>query len=92
MTKGKQVYVEWRLATKEWEAQDGSKRKSTEIVANEVIFLGGGQARSEDLNIPEDLGASSEKQEETQPKRQAKKTDDTDPADGQPKEGEDIPF
>lgn len=62
LTKGKQVYVEGRLSTREWEGQDGVKRKTTEVVANEVIFLGGPSgARSEDLNIPEDLGIVEEK-------------------------------
>lgn len=58
LNKGKQVYVEGRLSTREWEGQDGVKRRTTEIVANEVIFLGsaGGATRSDDLNIPDDLG------------------------------------
>ena len=39
MTKGKKVYVEGRLQTREWQAQDGSKRNRTEIVADNVILL-----------------------------------------------------
>ncbi|MDR0358847.1 MAG: single-stranded DNA-binding protein [bacterium] len=45
--KGAQVYVEGRLSTRSWEAQDGQKRSRTEVVANDVQFLdtrgGGGQ-------------------------------------------------
>ena len=41
LTKGKQVYVEGRLQTRSYE-KDGEKRYSTELVAEEVILLGGG--------------------------------------------------
>jgi single-strand DNA-binding protein len=37
--KGSQVYVEGRLQTREYTAQDGSKRRATEVVANDVQFL-----------------------------------------------------
>jgi len=40
--KGRQVYVEGRLQTRSWE-KDGVKRYSTEIVAQEVKFLGRGE-------------------------------------------------
>jgi single-strand DNA-binding protein len=37
--KGRKVYVEGRLQTRDWEAQDGSKRNRTEIVAENMIML-----------------------------------------------------
>lgn len=37
--KGSRVYVEGRLQTREWAAQDGSKRNRTEIVADTFIML-----------------------------------------------------
>jgi single-strand DNA-binding protein len=37
--KGKKVFVEGRLQTREWEAQDGQKRRTTEIVADSMIML-----------------------------------------------------
>lgn len=37
--KGRKVYVEGRLQTREWEAQDGQKRQRTEIVADNMIML-----------------------------------------------------
>lgn len=37
--RGRKVYVEGRLRTREWEGQDGLKRKSTEIIADNVIML-----------------------------------------------------
>ena len=39
MHKGSRVLVEGRLQTRSWEAQDGSKRYKTEIVADNVIML-----------------------------------------------------
>lgn len=38
--KGKQVYVEGKLQTREWEDRDGSKRRTTEVVAFNITFLG----------------------------------------------------
>jgi len=43
LSKGRQVYIEGRLQTRSWEDQQGQKKYSTEIVANTVQFLGGGQ-------------------------------------------------
>jgi len=37
--KGKKVYVEGRLKTRQWEAPDGAKRQKTEIIAENVIAL-----------------------------------------------------
>lgn len=41
LTKGKQVYVEGRLQTRSYEDKDGQKKYSTEVVADDVILLGG---------------------------------------------------
>jgi single-strand DNA-binding protein len=41
LTKGKQVYVEGRLQTRSYEDKDGKKVYTTEVVADEVILLGG---------------------------------------------------
>ncbi len=39
--KGKQVYVEGRIQTRKWQDRDGKDRWSTEIVADQIRFLGG---------------------------------------------------
>jgi single-strand DNA-binding protein len=44
LNKGKKVYVEGRLQTRDWEAQDGAKRTRTEIVAENMIMLDRGGA------------------------------------------------
>ena len=41
LSKGRPVAIDGRLEWREWEAQDGSKRQSTEIIADSVQFLGG---------------------------------------------------
>ncbi len=41
LTKGKQVYVEGRLQTRNYDDKDGKKVYTTEVVADEVILLGG---------------------------------------------------
>ena len=43
LSKGRQVYVEGRMQTRSWEGQDGNTRYTTEIIAEEVKFLGGGR-------------------------------------------------
>ncbi|MDD5770550.1 MAG: single-stranded DNA-binding protein [Candidatus Gracilibacteria bacterium] len=37
--KGKKIYIEGRLQTRSWEAQDGTKRYKTEIVGENMIML-----------------------------------------------------
>ena len=48
VTKWQKVFIEWRLQTRNWEAQDGSKRYRTEIVWENLIMLG----RKEDWKTP----------------------------------------
>ena len=103
LKKGRQVYVEGRLATREWEGQDGAKRRTTEIVASEVIFLGGSPqgAREEGLEIPPELGDElPEEQAKKEEKTEGEKKEDEKEGKGKKQksdeqksdEGEDIPF
>ena len=41
LQKGRRVYIEGRLQTRSWEAQDGSKRYRTEIIGENMIMLDG---------------------------------------------------
>jgi single-strand DNA-binding protein len=41
LDKGRQVYIEGRLQTREWQDKEGQKRQTTEVVATTVQFLGG---------------------------------------------------
>jgi single-strand DNA-binding protein len=40
LSKGRQVYIEGRIQTRDWEDRDGNKRYTTEIVASEMKMLG----------------------------------------------------
>ena len=51
LTKGKQIYVEGRIQTREWTDKEGKPAKTTEIRADKVVLLssgsgGGGGPRS----------------------------------------------
>lgn len=104
LAKGRQAYIEGRISTREWEGQDGVKRRSTEVVASEIIFLGGGggaQTRGEDINLPgeqEDAGKDSKPEaDQQQPEPEAEEPEETkeDKKKESPEkkeEGEEIPF
>ena len=63
LQKGRSVYIEGRLQTRDWEDREGNKRQTTEVVAQTVQFLGGrGEGGSRPSGAPptENSGASSE--------------------------------
>lgn len=39
LKKGSKLFIEWRIQTRSWEAQDGTKRYKTEIVWENMIML-----------------------------------------------------
>ena len=41
LSKGRPVYVEGRLQTRQWQDREGNNRYTTEVVANDIQFLGG---------------------------------------------------
>jgi single-strand DNA-binding protein len=53
LVKGRQVYIEGRIRTRQWQDQQGQKRYSTEIVCTNMQLLGGRGDRA-----PEDVGAT----------------------------------
>ena len=42
LSKGRQVYIEGRLQTREWEDKSGQRRWTTEVVGNNLVMLGRG--------------------------------------------------
>lgn len=85
LTKGKKVYVEGRLTTRNWNAQDGTQKTTTEIIISDMILLDSSPRRAEngeepEQRIPEPKTSSGgkkskkqtdEKEESVQPSRQA---------------------
>jgi single-strand DNA-binding protein len=63
LAKGRRVYVEGRIQTRDWETQDGQKRQKTEIVAENVIMLdrppqgSAGAPGSRPASVPADASA-----------------------------------
>ena len=61
LVKGTQVYVEGRLQTRSYDDKDGKKVWATDVVADEVILLGGrGQAGGGGAGAGADEGFSQE--------------------------------
>ena len=64
LVKGKQIYVEGRLQTRQWDDKDGNKRYTTEIRGDRVVLLssgggggaggGGGRSQSRSASAPMD--------------------------------------
>jgi len=46
LTKGRMVYIEGSLQTREWDDKEGVKRKTTEVRARDMVMLGGGSGSS----------------------------------------------
>lgn len=94
LSKGKRVYIEGRLKTRQWDAPDGSKRQKTEIITENIIALDpklSAESFSQDFSeAPQAFPAKEESQEveevsfEEAPEKKEKKSKDS--------EDEDIPF
>ena len=58
LTKGRQIYVEGRIRTRQWQDQQGQKRYTTEIVAQSVQMLGprseGAPREDQSATVPPD--------------------------------------
>ena len=83
LKKGRPIYVEGRIQTSKYE-QDGVTKYSTEIIADTIQFLGGGESKGND-GPPSSGGGTSPPSGEKKP--------GYDPADfAPPPGGDDIPF
>lgn len=56
LLKGRKVFIEGRLSTRSWNAQDGTQRTTTEIIASDMILLDSKRPEEEHLE-----GAGEEK-------------------------------
>ena len=53
LIKGRKIYVEGRLRTNQWQAQDGSQRSTTEVVIEDMIILDSKRPVGEPAATPE---------------------------------------
>lgn len=81
LSKGRQVYVEGKLQTREYE-KDGQRRFSTEIVVSNVVFLGSGEGKGQGAGQHREENAGSGKRSGWS---------DTDNS-GPPPADDDVPF
>lgn len=79
LTKGKQVYIEGSIRSRQWEGQDGNKRTAYEIVARQMTMLGS-RGDSERTVVPDRSAAAASTSPEAEPAPEPEITD------------EDIPF
>lgn len=89
LVKGRKVYLEGRLATRNWQAQDGTQRNSTEVIISDMILL--------DSKRPEESAETSQEEVEEKPKKTVKKEEKEEEAipQGEPEvevAPDDIPF
>jgi single-strand DNA-binding protein len=88
LTKGRQCFVEGRIQTREWTDKEGKKNYTTEIVAQNVQFLGGRDGAG--AGAPRSNGAGKPR---TEDEYGAPPPSMDEPSSGPPQGSEDdIPF
>lgn len=100
LAKGRKVYVEGRLRTSAWQAQDGSQRTSTEIVIEDMIVLDSRRPNSTDdgstseagVPVPPQPNTHKDPADEPEPtdKKKKKEPEEKQETDGKPTEREDV--
>ena len=76
LTKGRQVYIEGRIQTREWDDRDGNKRRTTEVIANQMVLLGSRSEGGESHYAAAAPGAQATSESEEAPPSGAAITDD----------------
>ncbi len=94
LSKGRKVYVEGRLQTRNWETKEGEKRSTTEIIADQAIALdsrgsGEGEPRSNDNFSYPESGEPAKKKSAKKPSSDLKIEDSV---GGVEDLADDIPF
>lgn len=69
LTKGRKVFVEGRLATRSWTAQDGTQKNTTEIVISDMILLDSRKTGEQEVEV-----TSEEAPKKTVAKKEAKES------------------
>jgi len=60
LTKGRKVFVEGRLTTRSWAAQDGTQKQTTEIIINDMILLDNRRTGGEEVGHEDVVEASQD--------------------------------
>lgn len=86
--KGDKVFVEGRLQTREWKADDGADRRITEVVIDNMILL---KSSSGGSDYSEDMGGYDDAEETSAPKKRSSKKKE-EPMDDADDIADDVPF
>ncbi len=89
LVKGRKVYLEGRLSTREWAGQDGQKRQRTEIVIDDMILLdnkGAGAKGESETPAPSAPASSPKATKKVEPEEDHSNSNNEDVAP------DDIPF
>ena len=62
LTKGRKVFVEGRITTRSWTAQDGTQKQTTEIIINDMILLDNRRSGEQGVVVVEDETQESPKE------------------------------
>lgn len=98
LTKGRKAYIEGRLQTRSWQAQDGTQKQTTEIVASDMIILdsrreGAAASGEGEIEIPDEIPAPGISEESAgKEEKPASKDEKKTSSEKKGEESEDIPF
>ena len=91
LSKGSPVFVEGRLQSRDWQTQDGQKRNTVEVVADNIQFLRGANSKvpqgKQDTPPPEEIETINLSDEHAMPGDAAKKA-----GQGPQSTDEEVPF
>jgi single-strand DNA-binding protein len=90
LSKGSPVFVEGRLQSRDWEGQDGQKRNTVEVIADNIQFLRGGDKQASHAakqSVPPEEVETINLNEESEPQAEGKA--DAGKGGGS---GEEVPF
>lgn len=102
--KGRRIYVEGRLQTRSWTAQDGTSHQMTEVVVNDMMILDSKRANEEEVGeiatvkepevVAEEVNLLPQEEEEAKAskKTSTKKGEEKDAKTETELGAEDIPF
>lgn len=93
LKKGTRTYVEGRLQTRTWQAQDGAQKSTTEIVITDMIVLDS-RGRTDEISVPDDLNESKNEKpaEDKKPAKKEKKEESAEAVAEEVVDNDDIPF
>ena len=97
LAKGRKVYIEGRLQTRNWTTDDNQKRSITEVIANEMILLDSKGQSGGDFDLPDDnFGPEPETEVESKStskkSKTSKKPSEKSSNDDTEDDEEEIPF